>query len=220
MEHLKTSSNQSLNHEYTLCVFGEGAVGKTSLTTQFVEGVFTSKYHTTIEDVFKKTIEVDGKRFILEIVDTAGTENFTAMRDLNIQHSQGFAIVYSITSQATFDHLHYIYNQIMNIKKEQPAMVLVGNKIDLSGMKRAVHREKGQALADEWKCSFYETSAKDSINVHEIFIDLIRQIDRRTSCTRKTSIFEDIPLLTNSLIENIFCCLIVPRKKKAKEIMK
>ncbi|CAF4920276.1 unnamed protein product, partial [Rotaria sp. Silwood2] len=73
MEHLKTSSNQSLNHEYTLCVLGEGAVGKTSLTTQFVEGVFTSKYHTTIEDVFKKTIEVDGKRFILEIVDTAGT---------------------------------------------------------------------------------------------------------------------------------------------------
>ncbi len=38
------------------------------------------------------------------------------MRHLYIRNSQGFVIVYSITSQGTFDELHQIYNQIMNIK--------------------------------------------------------------------------------------------------------
>ncbi|CAF4022623.1 unnamed protein product [Rotaria sordida] len=170
MEHLKLTSNHSLNREYKLCILGEGAVGKTSLATQFIQGIFISKYDPTIEDVFKKIVEIDGKQFIVEILDTAGVENFTVMRDLYIENSDGFAIVYSITSLVTFNQLHLIYNQIMNIKKEQTAMVLVGNKVDLSHMKRIVHRDKGQTLADEWMCPFYETSAKDSINVDEVII--------------------------------------------------
>ncbi len=47
-------------------------------------------------------------------------------------------------------------------------MVLVGNKVDLSDEERVVHREKGQALADQWMCPFYETSAKDSVNVDQV----------------------------------------------------
>ncbi|CAF0995038.1 unnamed protein product [Rotaria sp. Silwood1] len=170
MGHLELVSNHSLNREYKLCILGEGAVGKTSLATQFVQGIFICKYDPTIEDVFKKTIEIDGKQSIIEILDTAGTEKFTAMRNLYIENSDGFVIVYSIISQVTFDQLHLVYNQIMNIKKEQPAIVLVGNKVDLSDTKRIVHRHKGQTLADEWMCPFYETSAKDSINVHEVII--------------------------------------------------
>jgi hypothetical protein len=53
---------------------------------------------------------------------------------------------------------------------EQPALVLVGNKIDLSDMERVVDREKGQALANQWMCPFYETSAKNSINVDQVVI--------------------------------------------------
>ncbi|CAF1553983.1 unnamed protein product, partial [Rotaria sordida] len=166
----KLASNNSLNREYKLCIIGEGAVGKTSLATQFAQGIFISKYDPTIENVFRKTVEIDGKQFIVEILDAAGMENFTVMRDLYIQNSDGFVIVYSITSLVTFNQLHLIYNQIMNIKKQQPAMVLVGNKVDLSDMKRIVRRDKGQTLADKWMCPFYETSAKDPINVDEVII--------------------------------------------------
>ena len=47
-------------------------------------------------------------------------------------------------------------------------MVLVGNKVDLSANERVIPRETGQTLADQWMCPFYETSAKNSINVHQV----------------------------------------------------
>ena len=108
------------------------------------------------------------------------------MRDLYIKNSDGFIIVYSIVSRGTFDELGQIYNQIMSIKvkefllisrderylkqKEQPAMILVGNKVDLSETERTISRDTGQTLADQWMCPFYETSAKTSINVEQVNI--------------------------------------------------
>ena len=47
--------------------------------------------------------EVDGVQSMLEILDTAGTEQFTAMRDLYMKNGQGFVLVYSITAQVRFD---------------------------------------------------------------------------------------------------------------------
>ncbi|CAF1507174.1 unnamed protein product [Rotaria sp. Silwood1] len=214
MEDLQVISNNDFNQEYKLCVLGQGAVGKTSLAIKFVDGVFISRYDPTIEDVYKKTIEIDEKQFSVEILDTAGTEIFTVMRDLYIRNSKGFAIIYSIASQSTFDQVQLFYNQIMNIKKEQPALVLVGNKVDLSKTERIVHREKGQTLADQWMCPFYETSAKHSINVNQIFMDLIRQIDRRLPYIRKASRQTDIPLTGISPINYYFCCSFFTRKQK------
>ena len=47
-------------------------------------------------------------------------------------------------------------------------MALIGNKLDVSDTERVVHREKGQSLANEWMCEFYEASAKDSTNVDQV----------------------------------------------------
>ncbi|CAF0885240.1 unnamed protein product [Adineta ricciae] len=167
--------------EYKLCVFGSGGVGKSCLTMQFVQGIFLPKYDPTIEDVYKKTVEIDEKQYSLEILDTAGTEEFSAMRDLYVKNGQGFVLVYSITSQATFNDLNDFYDRIMRVKDVeihgQPPLILVGNKSDLED-ERVVGREMGQALAKKWKCTFLETSAKDHGNVNEIFFDLVRQINR------------------------------------------
>ncbi|CAF3436626.1 unnamed protein product [Rotaria socialis] len=175
--------------EYKLCVFGSGGVGKSCLTMQFVQGIFMPKYDPTIEDVYKKTVEIDEKQYSLEILDTAGTEEFSAMRDLYVKNGQGFVLVYSITSQATFNDLNEFYDRIMRIKDTelhgQPPLILVGNKSDLED-ERVVGREVGQALARKWKSSFLETSAKDRANVNEIFFDLVRQINRspNIACSR------------------------------------
>ncbi|CAF2828065.1 unnamed protein product [Rotaria sp. Silwood2] len=167
--------------EYKLCVFGSGGVGKSCLTMQFVQGIFMPKYDPTIEDVYKKVVEIDGRQYSLEILDTAGTEDFSAMRDLYVKNSHGFVLVYSITSRATFNDLDEFYNRIINIKDAelhgQPPLVLVGNKSDLEG-ERNVAPKDGQELARRWKCTFLETSAKNQLNVNEIFFDLVRQINR------------------------------------------
>uniref|UniRef100_A0A8D2KI69 Small monomeric GTPase n=1 Tax=Urocitellus parryii TaxID=9999 RepID=A0A8D2KI69_UROPR len=83
--------------EYKLVVLGSGGVGKSALTVQFVQGIFVEKYDPTVEDSYRKQVEVDAQQCMLEILDTAGTEQFTAMRDLYMKNGQGFALVYSIT---------------------------------------------------------------------------------------------------------------------------
>uniref|UniRef100_A0A8C7Y9Y6 RAP1A, member of RAS oncogene family a n=1 Tax=Oryzias sinensis TaxID=183150 RepID=A0A8C7Y9Y6_9TELE len=85
-------------------------------TVQFVQGIFVEKYDPTIEDSYRKQVEIDGQQCMLEILDTAGTEQFTAMRDLYMKNGQGFALVYSITAQSTFNDLQDLREQILRVK--------------------------------------------------------------------------------------------------------
>lgn len=63
--------------EYKIVVLGSGGVGKSALTVQFVQGIFVEKYDPTIEDSYRKQVEVDGQQCMLEILDTAGTVRLT-----------------------------------------------------------------------------------------------------------------------------------------------
>ena len=164
--------------DYKLVVLGSGGVGKSALTVQFVQGIFVEKYDPTIEDSYRKQVEVDGQQYMLEILDSAGTEQFSAMRDLYMKNGQGFALVYSITSQSTFKDLARLRYQILVVKDAYfVPMVLVGNKCDLEN-EREVSRDQGQNLARQWgNITFMESSAKSRINISEIFHDLVRQIN-------------------------------------------
>jgi Ras-related protein Rap-1A len=165
--------------EYKIVVLGSGGVGKSALTVQFVQGIFVEKYDPTIEDSYRKQVEVDGQQCMLEILDTAGTEQFTAMRDLYMKNGQGFVLVYSITAQSTFNDLMDLREQILRVKDtDDVPMILVGNKCDLED-ERVVGKDQGQSLARQFNSAFLETSAKAKINVHEVFYDLVRQINRR-----------------------------------------
>ncbi|KAE8281201.1 Ras-related protein Rap-1b Precursor [Larimichthys crocea] len=166
--------------EYKLVVLGSGGVGKSALTVQFVQGIFVEKYDPTIEDSYRKQVEVDGQQCMLEILDTAGTEQFTAMRDLYMKNGQGFALVYSITAQSTFNDLQDLREQILRVKDtEDVPMILVGNKCDLE-VERVVAKESGIGLARQWNsCRLPGDLSQEQINVNEIFYDLVRQINRR-----------------------------------------
>ncbi|KAI8144217.1 ras-related protein Rap-1b precursor [Fennellomyces sp. T-0311] len=165
--------------EYKLVVLGSGGVGKSALTVQFVQSIFVEKYDPTIEDSYRKQVEVDGQQCMLEILDTAGTEQFTAMRDLYMKNGQGFLLVFSITSMVTLNDLHELREQILRVKdSENVPIVLVGNKCDLEE-ERMVSREQGMMLSQQWGGKpFYETSARYKINVDEVFYDVVRQINK------------------------------------------
>ncbi|CAH2085230.1 unnamed protein product [Euphydryas editha] len=166
--------------EYKIVVLGSGGVGKSALTVQFVQGIFVEKYDPTIEDSYRKQVEVDGQQCMLEILDTAGTEQFTAMRDLYMKNGQGFVLVYSITAQSTFNDLQDLREQILRVKdKDDVPMVLVGNKCDLEA-ERVVGKQQGANLANHFNCVFMETSAKAKISVNEVFYDLVRQINKKS----------------------------------------
>lgn len=163
--------------EYKVVVLGSGGVGKSALTVKFVSGTFMEKYDPTIEDFYRKEIEVDGAPSVLEILDTAGTEQFASMRDLYIKNGQGFVIVYSITSIQTFQDIKTMKEQIVRVKgTDKVPILLVGNKSDLSHQ-REVSFNDGTSLSQQWGCPFLEASAKVTQNVNEVFIEIVREMN-------------------------------------------
>jgi len=168
-----------MSAEYKIVVLGSGGVGKSALTIQFIQGNFVEKYDPTIEDSYRKQVEVDAKACMLDILDTAGQEEYSAMRDQYMRTGQGFVLVYSITDPSSFEDCMTIHEQLLRSKDaDEVPLVLVGNKCDLEE-ERSVSKEEGQNMAQKFgDCKFLESSAKEKINVEEIFISLVRLIDK------------------------------------------
>ncbi|KAK3075317.1 Ras- protein rsr1 [Teratosphaeriaceae sp. CCFEE 6253] len=148
---------------------------------QFVQGVFIESYDPTIEDSYRKQIDVDGRQVVLEIMDTAGTEQFTSMREFYMRDAHGFLLVFSITSQSSLHELAELREQIVQIKGGDPnvPIVLVGNKSDLEE-DRVVSRSRAFQVSQAWgNVPYYETSARRKQNVSEVFVDVCRQIIRK-----------------------------------------
>ncbi|XP_075240031.1 ras-related protein Rap-2a-like [Convolutriloba macropyga] len=161
--------------EYKVVVMGSGGVGKSALTIQFVQGTFTEKYDPTIEDFYRKQMYVGEDPVTLEILDTAGTEQFASMRDLYIRNGQGFILVFSIINHQTFREVLNLHQQILRAKgTNQVPIVLVGNKLDLAEQMREVPTNYAETVAKDWGLPFLETSAKYSTNVEEVFKEVVR----------------------------------------------
>lgn len=159
---------------------GAGGVGKSLVTVQFVQGVYVESYDPTIEDSYRKQIEIDGRACDLEILDTAGVAQFTAMRELYIKSGKGFLLVYSVTDANSLKELLALRDQVMRIKDSDTVpMVLIGNKCDLED-DRVLSVEDGIQVSQDWGLvPFYETSAMHKTNIDEAFVDVVRQIMRK-----------------------------------------
>lgn len=120
-------------------------------------------------------IEVDGKALQVNILDTAGQDEFISLREGFIGTGDGFLLVYSVTDDQTLEELRHIHEQIVRAHGRKVPTVIVGNKVDMEA-DRAVSREEGQMLATEFNALFIEVSAKNNIKVREAFELLIRKI--------------------------------------------
>jgi GTPase KRas protein len=175
-----------MTSEYKIVVVGTGGVGKSSLTIQLINHHFMEDYDPTIEDSYRMQVAIDGITCLLDILDTAGQEEFSAMRDQYMRGGQGFACVYSITSRSSFEELSIFREQILRVKETNDVpMILVGNKCDLEDS-RVVSSLEGHDLAKSFGCQFLEASAKSRINVEQSFFELVRDIRKpRSSAEEK-----------------------------------
>ena len=166
--------------ENKIAVVGGGGVGKTALCIMLIQNHFIDEYDPTGEISLSKMITVDEETCILDIIDTAGQEEYPAMRDQYMSTSQGFLCTYAITSRSSFDEINSFREQILRVKGEDKvSMILVGNKCDLDE-ERQVTYEEGLELALVFGCPFFETSARDNINVEEAFFELVRETHKHT----------------------------------------
>lgn len=166
--------------QYKVVMLGSGAVGKSAITVQMVSGHFLSSYDPTIEDSYRTTININNQDIILNILDTAGQEEFYALRDQYMRSGDGYIIVFSITSITSFLEVNAIKEQL-NIVLDVDnntliPIILVGNKCDLEEY-RQVQSSDAQRLAEEWRVKYFETSAKNKTNINRIFEELVYLIE-------------------------------------------
>jgi len=164
--------------EYKLVVVGGGGVGKSALTIQFIQSHFVIEYDPTIEDSYRKQCVIDDEVALLDVLDTAGQEEYGAMREQYMRSGEGFLLVYSITSRDSFEEISTFHQQILRVKDQDSfPVIVVANKCDLE-YERQVGMNEGRDLAKHFGCKFIETSAKQRINVDEAFTNLVREIRR------------------------------------------
>ncbi|KAL8692689.1 MAG: hypothetical protein Q9218_002338 [Villophora microphyllina] len=127
--------------EYKLVVVGGGGVGKSCLTIQLIQAHFVDEYDPTIEDSYRKQCVIDEEVALLDVLDTAGQEEYSAMREQYMRTGEGFLLVYSITSRQSFEEIMTFQQQILRVKdKDYFPIIIVGNKCDLDA-ERQVSRK-------------------------------------------------------------------------------
>lgn len=166
---------------FKVIVIGSGGVGKSALTLQFMYDEFVEDYEPTKADSYRKKIMLDGKEAQIDILDTAGQEDYAAIRDNYFRSGEAFLCVYSILEIESLTATEELREQVLRVKNDDKSVpfLLVGNKIDLDN-RRAVSYEVATDKARQWGVPYVETSAKTRQNVDQVFIELMRMIrDRR-----------------------------------------
>ena len=160
-------------HRFKVCIFGDGAVGKTTLTNRFLQGVFTDNYEITIGmNFYVKKIEINGIAVSLQVWDFAGEERFRFLLLTSILGAHGAIFMHDITRYSTFKNLSIwssaFREAIKNEGREIPA-ILVGSKLDLKE-NRVVSLEEAQKFGKENNLLDYlECSSKTGENVDSVF---------------------------------------------------
>ena len=157
-----------------LVVLGRSLVGKTALTFRFINDQFPSDHDTTIEDQYKTIIKINGQQVKLEILDTAGQDDYQSMLETWINSGSGFLLVYSIDDMESFIEIQKKFDKLVMIKeKEIYSCIIVGNKCDLDESKRKVPKNIAEEFAKSKNVPFLEVSALKTINVKEAFIKVV-----------------------------------------------
>lgn len=140
--------------------------------------------------------------FCCSVLDTAGQEEFSAMREQYMRSGEGFLLVFSVVNRSSFDEIYKFHKQILRVKdRDEFPMLMVGNKVDLE-QHRQVWVEQAQELARHLKIPYIECSAKLRMNVDNAFYELVRVV-------RKFQMSERPPLKPNYIKRNKKKCCII-----------
>uniref|UniRef100_A0A8P0TFK3 RAB22A, member RAS onco family n=1 Tax=Canis lupus familiaris TaxID=9615 RepID=A0A8P0TFK3_CANLF len=122
-----------------------------------------------------KTVQYQNELHKFLIWDTAGQERFRALAPMYYRGSAAAIIVYDITKEETFSTLK---NWVKELRQHGPPNIVVaiaGNKCDLIDVREVMERD-AKDYADSIHAIFVETSAKNAININELFIEISRRI--------------------------------------------
>uniref|UniRef100_A0A8C0Q851 VAMP associated protein A n=2 Tax=Caniformia TaxID=379584 RepID=A0A8C0Q851_CANLF len=155
--------------ELKVCLLGDTGVGKSSIVCRFVQDHFDHNISPTIGASFMtKTVPCGNELHKFLIWDTAGQERFHSLAPMYYRGSAAAVIVYDITKQDSFHTLKKWVKELKEHGPENIVMAIAGNKCDLSDI-REVPLKDAKEYAESIGAVVVETSAKNAINIEELF---------------------------------------------------
>ncbi|CAF4169459.1 unnamed protein product [Rotaria sp. Silwood2] len=187
-ELMNVASNAVPDRIFKVAFIGDSGVGKTSFIQRFCKDHFTEAFSATLGiDLQVKMLNIDNRIIALQLWDTAGQERFRSITKQYLRKSDGIILVYDVTSEITFQNVRSWITCTQELTDEDCIIVLVGNKTDLCNddERRPVKYKDGAKLADEYRCLFFESSARLGTSVIEIMEAIARLMQEKDDRLRK-----------------------------------
>ena len=195
----KVASSEQVGYfkEFTVAVFGDAGVGKSSIIRQLVGEDYIHEHVPTVEEFYVKQITHKNKACELHIIDTSGTYEFPAMRRIAIQKADAAILVYSLDKPESFTKLERYMEEIESCcadRNRKIPVIIVSNKSDIPNLSEPTfHNAHGLKISacvyleGRWKCQWVATSAKFNLNIEAIFHKLLDKLSPDKNLARKKS---------------------------------
>lgn len=161
-------------------ILGDSGVGKTSLMNQYVNKKFTNQYKATIgADFLTKETAVDNEQLTLQIWDTAGQERFQSLGVAFYRGADCCVLVFDLTNYKTYESLESWKEEfLIQASPKDPEnfpFVVIGNKVDETSKRKVQSAKVLQWCKSNNNIPYFETSAKNAINVDQAFEEIARK---------------------------------------------
>jgi len=191
----------------TVVMLGAGATGKSSITVQQVSGHFLVGYDPTIEDSYRTSILINGELITFEILDTAGQEEYSALRDSYIRAANCYICVCSLISAQSLIELHDFLNQIKLINDvdifDNLPIIIAANKCDLTEQIEITDNDL-EAIKNDTGIEYIKTSAKTKTNISLLFETVIKRYVEIQKIKHESENNSDVIVIDNRKKKNIF----------------
>ena len=188
---------------YKIVLIGSSGVGKTAVVQRFVDDYFGDDFQSTVGVEFKSTtVVIEDETIRLSIWDTAGQERYRSISKAYFRNAVGAILVFSVDNDHSFNDLEQWVNDFYSLASPNAVVFLIGNKIDMVA-ERKITENNALAFAERHDIEYLETSAKDSINIEEVFVRLTRKIHQKVIRGEITMTSNVLPIdihETNSLL--------------------
>ncbi|MEL6327659.1 MAG: Rab family GTPase [Cyanobacteria bacterium J06626_23] len=157
-----------------ICMVGAFAVGKTSLVAQYVRGIYSEKYHTTIGvKIDKKVVEIGGQTLNLVLWDIHGEDEYQNVRMSYLRGTAAYLLVADGTRRTSLDVALNLRAKVVENIGHLP-FVLVLNKADRLADWEITEADIAPLIENGW--SVIRTSAKTGLGVEDCFLQLSQQM--------------------------------------------
>lgn len=175
-------SEDAYDYLFKIVIIGDSGVGKSNLLLRYTSNEFIEDSRSTIGVEFAtKNIQIDDCFIKAQIWDTSGQERYKAITSAFYRGAVGALLVYDITRKPSFEHINQWLKELREHTEDTIPLVLVGNKVDLADVKRAVSTEEAAGYAKEVDMLFFETSAYDATNVRLAFETMFNHVYKELS---------------------------------------